>query len=80
VGTKRVPADSGLLVISSHRVVFLGAKKTLELPYAKLVSLTQFTDGVQFHQSNRQTAPTFLVAPPDVATAIIHAAAQRLNA
>ncbi len=80
VGTKRVPADTGVLVISSQRAVFLGTKKTIELPFSKLVSLTLFTDGVQFHQSNRQTAPVFLVAAPDVAAAFIHAAAQRMNA
>ena len=80
VGTKRVPTDAGVLVISSQRAVFLGAKKTIELPYAKLVNLTLFSDGVQFHESNRQTAPVFLVSAPDVAAAFIHAAAQRLNA
>ncbi len=80
VGTKRVPADTGVLVISSQRAVFLGTKKTVELPYAKLVNLTLFSDGVQFHESNRQAAPVFLVSAPDVAAAFIHAAAQRLSA
>jgi hypothetical protein len=80
VGTKRVPADTGVLSISSERAVFLGAKKTIELPYAKLASLTLFTDGVQFHQSNRQTAPVFVVASSDVVAAFVHSAAQRLNA
>jgi hypothetical protein len=80
VGTKRVLADTGVLVVSSQRAVFLGTKKTIELPYAKLVNLTLFSDGVQFHESNRQTAPVFVVPTPDVAAAFIHAAAQRLNA
>jgi hypothetical protein len=57
VGTKRVPADAGYLLISSRRAVFIGNKKTLDLPYAKLVNLMVFSDGVQFHESNRQTAP-----------------------
>jgi endogenous inhibitor of DNA gyrase (YacG/DUF329 family) len=80
VGTKRVPTDNGYLVISSQRAVFLGNKKTLDLPYAKLENLTVFSDGVQFHQSNRQTAPVFVVSIPDVVAAYIHTAAQRLNA
>jgi len=79
VGTKRVPADNGYLVISSQRAVFLGSKKTLDLPYSKLESLAVFSDGVQFHQSNRQTAPVFLVPTSDVVAAYIHTAAQRLN-
>jgi hypothetical protein len=80
VGTKRVPADDGVLVVSSQRAVFIGNKKTIELPYSKLVNLTVFSDGVQFHESNRQTAPVFLVPGPDVVSAIVHAATQRLNA
>lgn len=80
VGTKRVPADDGFLVISSQRAVFIGNKKTIELPYSKLVNLTVFSDGVQFHESNRQAAPVFLVSASDVVSALVHAAAQRLNA
>jgi len=80
VGTKRVPADDGFLVISSQRAVFIGNKKTIELPYAKLVNLTVFSDGVQFQVSNRQTAPVFVVPASDVVAAFVHAAAQRLDA
>ena len=80
VGTKRVPADDGFLVVSSQRAVFIGNKKTLELPYSKLLNLTVFSDGIQFHESNRQTAPVFLVPVPDVVLAFVHAAAQRLIA
>jgi len=79
VGTRRVPADDGVLVVSSQRAVFLGAKKTMELPFAKLVSLTLFSDAVQFHESNRQAAPVFLVLSSDVVAAFVHAAVQRLN-
>ncbi|HZO62488.1 MAG TPA: hypothetical protein VFB35_05850, partial [Gaiellaceae bacterium] len=80
VGTKRVPADRGTLVVSSQRAVFLGNQKTLDMPYSKLVSLDVFGDGVQFHVSNRQTAPVLQVGAPDVVAAFVHAAAQRLGA
>ncbi len=79
VGTERVPDDQGTLVISSQRAVFIGGRKTVELPYAKLVNLEVFGDGVQFHVSNRQSAPIFQVPAPDVVAAFVHAAAQRLN-
>jgi hypothetical protein len=79
VGTKRVPADEGYLVVSSQRAVFLGSKKTLDLPYSKLENLTLFSDGVQFHQANRQTAPVFVVPAPDVVAAFVHAAAQKMS-
>jgi hypothetical protein len=78
VGTKRVPADSGLLVITSTRAVFLGNKKTVEMLYSKLVNLTVFSDGVQFHQSNRVAAPVFTLQGPDIVAAYVHAAAQRV--
>jgi hypothetical protein len=45
--------DQGTLSVSSSRAVFIGAKKTMEMPYAKLVNLGVFADGVQFHLSNR---------------------------
>jgi hypothetical protein len=80
VGTKRVTDDIGTLVISSQRAVFIGNKKTLELPYAKLVNLGVFSDGVQFHESNRVNAPLFLVPAPDVVSVFVHAAALRLEA
>ncbi len=57
VGTHLEVADQGALAISSRRAVFMGAKKTMEMLYSKLVNLQVFTDGLQFHLSNRQTAP-----------------------
>jgi hypothetical protein len=70
--------DSGILVITSQRIVFIGqGGTTLEMPYPKLVNMTVYTDGLDFHLSNRKKAPTFQFgASPDVAAALINAAAQ----
>jgi hypothetical protein len=51
----------------------------MDLPFAKLVNLTVFSDRLQFHESNRQ-APVFLVPAADVVAAFVYVAAQRLNA
>jgi hypothetical protein len=75
IGTEFQAADVGTLCVSSERAVFVGRAKTLELPYAKLVSLTVYGDAVQFHQSNRQTAPLFRVPKPDIVAALINALA-----
>ncbi len=59
--------------------MFIGAKKTVEMPYSKLASLGVFTDGVQFHQSNRQTAPLFKVPDGEAVAAVVNAAARRAS-
>jgi hypothetical protein len=48
------------------------------MPYAKLVNLTVFSDGIVFHLSNRVNAPMFAIASgSDVVAAVVNAAAQR---
>ena len=53
VGQRLQVDDTGTLSISSKRAVFIGNRKTIEMPYSKLVNLSVYTDGVQFHLSNR---------------------------
>jgi hypothetical protein len=77
VGTQLQVADQGGLWVTSLRVVFVGQRKTLDLPYAKLANLNVFTDGVSFNMSNRQTVPLFKVPNGQVVAAIVNAAAQR---
>jgi hypothetical protein len=77
-GTELQVADRGTLSVSSTRTVFIGARKTIELPYSKLVNLTVYSDGVQFHQSNRQNAPIFRLRNGEVVAAIVNAAAHRI--
>jgi hypothetical protein len=58
VTEKRLEAeDEGILSVTSRRTVFLGNRKTLEFPHAKLLNLTVFSDGLQFHVSGRTSAP-----------------------
>jgi hypothetical protein len=78
VGSQMVEADQGPLTLTSMRAVFCGLRKTLELPYSKLLSVNVFTDGVQFQMSNRQSAPLFCVPDGQVAAAVINGAYQRL--
>ena len=71
-------ADQGTLTITSTRAVFLGPVKTMELLYAKLVSVNVFKDGIQFEMSNRQSAPLFRVPDGNVAAAVVNSAYQKL--
>jgi hypothetical protein len=37
--------------ITNKRAVYTGSRKTVEMPYAKLVNLTVYSDGIVFHPS-----------------------------
>jgi hypothetical protein len=79
VGVQTVVQDTGILSVTSQRVVFLGSKKTSEVLYSKLVGLEVFSDGIRLHASNRQNA--LLFKAPNVGDAIaatINAAMQAL--
>jgi hypothetical protein len=78
VGSHIEVADQGPLTLTSMRAVFCGLRKTVELPYSKLLSVNVFNDGIQFQMSNRQSAPLFKVPDGRVAAAVVNAAYQRL--
>ena len=77
VGTKVVSEDTGVLSVSSARTVFVGAKTTIEMPYAKIAALNVFKDGVGFNLTNRKSAPMFRVGSGNIVAAYVNAAAQR---
>jgi hypothetical protein len=81
VCTELVPEDFGVLAVTSQRVVYMGDRKTLEVPYAKLMNLDVFTDGIRLHASNRQKAPLFSVENGlgNVVAATLNCAVQRFN-
>lgn len=77
VGTQLQVADTGLLAITNQRAVFLGSRKTVEMPYARLVGLHQYSDAISFSLSNRQNAPLIKVGMnTDVLAALLNAAIQ----
>jgi hypothetical protein len=80
VGKELQTEDVGILSVSSHRSAFLGERKTLDMPHAKLLSLGVFEDGVRFNVSNRQRAPLLTVDSGELVAAVVNAAAQRLEA
>jgi hypothetical protein len=80
VGTQLQVADSGILSVTNKRAVYAGSRKTVDMPYAKLVNLTVYKDGIQFHLSNRVNAPLFKIAQgSDIVAAIVNMAAQRVE-
>jgi hypothetical protein len=81
VGTEMQVEDEGIFCLTSQRVAYLGSRKTMEVPYAKLMNIDVFTDGVRLHASNRQKAPLFRVESGmgDVIAATLNAAIERFN-
>jgi hypothetical protein len=76
IGTEIQIADTGVLSISSDRAVFIGARSSIEMPYKKLLDINVYSDGIQFHLSNRKSAPLFKIGRADVVAAIVNTAAQ----
>lgn len=62
-GTELKEEDVGFLTVTSQRLIFRGDRKTVEIQFSKLLSLNVYEDGIQFHISNRQTAPLFRLEP-----------------
>jgi hypothetical protein len=77
VGRTLEAVDEGDLCITSSRVVFTGLRKTMEMPYTKLIDLNVYTDAIQIHLSNRQNPPMFRVTDGPMVAAAINAAIQR---
>lgn len=73
VGTNWVPADTGTLTVTNQRIVFRGARKTLEFQFNKLISLQVYADAVELGVSNRQTTSSFTVEDPVCLAGIIRA-------
>lgn len=77
VGTELQIADQGVLSVTSKRVAYLGNRKTLDMPYTRVIGMNLYSDGIQFSLSNRQNAPLFRISmSTDVLGALINAAMQ----
>jgi hypothetical protein len=57
VGTEVHVEDTGVLCVTSHRAAYMGSRKTMEFPYAKLMGIEVFSDGISIRSSNRQKTP-----------------------
>ena len=74
--------DQGLLTATSQRIVFVGARRGVEIKYEKLLSVTTFSDAIEFHVSNRQGSPLFAMAEgwPHILASVVNGAVRKYNA
>ena len=78
VGSHIAIADTGTLVVTSRRTVYVGARKSMEMPHGKLLSLNVLDDSIRFHLSNRKNPPFFQLSAglPSAVAAAINATSQ----
>ena len=80
IGTQLQVADTGVLAITNQRAVYLGSRKTVDMPYAKLLGMQLYSDAISFSLSNRVNAPLIKVTMnTDVLGALLNAAVQAAN-
>lgn len=79
IGTEIQTQDEGMLTVTSHRAVFAGTRKTVEVSFAKLLGLNVYNDAIQFHVSNRQNPSLFRVESGPMVAAAVNGATQRLD-
>jgi hypothetical protein len=73
-----LPTDLGMLVVTSRRTVFQGARRTLSVPHARLEAVTWFRDGLRVDESRPAAHKYLLVDDSQVTCAILlHAARKR---
>jgi hypothetical protein len=74
IGTHWATADTGTLTLTDDRIVYHGARKTLEFPFKKLATLNVYSDAIDLGVTSRQTTPSFRLADPTFVAGMVHAA------
>ena len=69
--------DAGKLLVTDRRLLFEGARVSIQVPHRQVIRFALFKDGVQVQIAGRRTEPIFRVAEPFLLTAIAHGAWQK---
>lgn len=72
-----LPSDLGMLVITSRRLVFQGAKRTFSVPHARIEAITLYADGIRIDEVRASSRRYLLVDDAELTTAILLQAARR---
>jgi len=59
--TKLVQVDNGQVLVTSHHIYFLGTRKSLRVPYRKIVSVEPFKDGIGIQRDAMTAKPQVFV-------------------
>jgi hypothetical protein len=72
-----LPADIGMLVVTSRRAVFQGARRSESVAFARLDNVMLYADGVRIVETGGHESGYLLVEDPEVTAAILLQAARR---
>jgi hypothetical protein len=75
-----LPNDLGVLIVTSRRTIFQGARRTISVPHARTEHLALYADGVRIEEIGQSARRYFLVDDPELACAILLQAARRRRA
>lgn len=70
-----LPLDSGMLMITSRRLLFRGARKTITMSHIRLAQIDLYTDGIR-NEEDEGAAQLYLVDDAELTAAILLAAAR----
>ena len=59
ISTHRTHVDSGMLVVGTQNLYFVGPKKSLRVPFGKIVNFTRLSDGIGIHRDAASAKPQF---------------------
>ena len=67
-----VATDSGRLVVSDHRVVYVGKQRSFSIPYKKILALQGFSDAIAVQKDGMTAKPVyFKIQDPEMVGAIL---------
>jgi len=64
--------DSGNILFTTKRIIFVGDKRTLNISYNNLVAVQHLLDGIRINYDNRQKASIVTVDYPKTCATLIH--------
>ena len=71
-----LPGDVGVLIVTSRRTIFRGARRTISVPHARAEQLVLYADGVRLEEIGQTRPRYFLMDDAELACAIILQAAR----
>ena len=75
-----LPIDIGILVVTSRRLVFQGAKRTVSIPHARVEAVMLYEDGFLVQEIGGGSRGFLLVDDADLTVAVLRQAARRRRA
>lgn len=72
-----LPLDMGILVVTSRRIVFQGAKQTVSVPHARIEAVLLYADGIRAEEPGGASRGYFLLEDPELTAAVLLYAARR---